>query len=79
LKPQLNTMNLINMENQNKIDEIAQGVADVTLELMKDSIDWQLGDFDQDGDEYGAIHGEVMFRAIEKMYMSTKRRYYEVD
>jgi len=30
---------------ENKLKEIAQGVADVTLELMEDSIDWQLADF----------------------------------
>ena len=72
MKPQLNTMNLINMENQNKIDEIAQGVADVTLELMEDSIDWQLADFPQDGDEYSAIHSNVLQLAIKKMYLQTK-------
>ncbi len=65
-------MNLINMENQNKIDEIAQGVADVTLELMEDSIDWQLADFPQDGDEYSAIHSNVLQLAIKKMYLQTK-------
>ena len=42
------------MNNQNKIDEIAQGVADVTLELMENSIDWQLADFPHDGDEYSS-------------------------
>ena len=65
-------MNLINMSNQNKIDEIAQGVADVTLELMEDSIDWQLADFPQDGDEYSAIHSNVLQLAIKKMYLQTK-------
>jgi hypothetical protein len=37
------------MENnmENKLEEIAQGVADVTLELMEDSVDWQLADFPQ--------------------------------
>ena len=60
------------MNNQNKIDEIAQGVADVTLELMENSIDWQLGDFPHDGDEYSAIHSNVLQLAIEKMYLQTK-------
>ena len=54
------------------IDKIAIGVADVTLELMEDSIDWQLEDFPQDGDEYGAIHAAVMAKAIEIMYLQTK-------
>ena len=59
-----------NMEN--KIEEIAQGVADVTLELMRDSVDWQIADFPQDGDEYSAIHSNVLQLAIEKMYLQTK-------
>jgi hypothetical protein len=57
---------------ENKLKEIAQGVADVTLELMEDSIDWQLADFPQDGDEYSAIHSKVMYLAIEQMYLQTK-------
>ena len=60
-----------------ELDDIAEGIADVTMELMYDSIDWQLADFDQEGDDYNAIHGEVMFRAIEKMYFAIKKNYYE--
>ena len=58
-----------------QLDEIAQGIADVTKELMYDSIDWQLSDYNLDGDEYNHIHSQVMWLAIEKMYMSTKRKY----
>jgi len=66
--------------NQNKkIQEIADNVASITLELMDDSIDWQLENYSADGDDYDAIHAEVMFHAVEKMYMSTKRRYYELE
>ena len=54
-----------------ELDEIAQGIADITKELMYDSIDWQLSDFDQDGDDYNSIHSEVMRLAIEKMYLQT--------
>ena len=65
------------MSKMKQLDEIAEGIADVTMELMYDSVDWQLADFDQDGDEYNAIHGEVMFRAIEKMWFEIKKGYYE--
>tara|TARA_R100001510_G_C7586200_1_gene157456 strand:+ start:485 stop:670 length:186 start_codon:yes stop_codon:yes gene_type:complete len=57
------------MGKMKELDEIAQGIADVTMELMEDSIDWQLADFPQDGDEYSAIHREVMSKAIEIMYL----------
>jgi HEPN domain-containing protein len=63
------------------IDEISQGVAEVVLELMEDSIDWRISDCypNTEGDEYNAIRAEILFRTVEKMYMSTKRTYYEVD
>ena len=67
------------MSEDKEIQEIADNVASITLELMEDSVDWQLENYPADGDDYDAVHAEVMFHAIEKMYMSTKRRYYEVD
>jgi hypothetical protein len=59
------------MSKMKELDEIAQGIADVTKELMYDSIDWQLSDYNLDGDEYNHIHSEVMRLAIEKMYLQT--------
>ena len=55
------------MEKIKELDEIAQGIADVTLELMVDSVDWQLEDFVQEGESYYAIHAYVMKKAIEYM------------
>ena len=59
------------MSKMKQLDEIAEGIADVTMELMHDSIDWQIADFEQEGDEYNAIHSEVMRLAIAKMYKNT--------
>lgn len=56
------------MSINKKLDEIAEGIANVTLELMEDSVDWQLADFDQDGDAFSAIHATVMAIAVSKMY-----------
>ena len=56
------------MSKMKELDNIARGVADVTKELMYDSIDWQLSDYPQEGDTYNAIHSHVMMRAIEMMY-----------
>jgi len=67
----------MNMSKMKQLDEIAEGVADVTMELMYDSVDWQLSDFEQDGDDYNAIYSEVMFRAIEKMWFEIKKGYHE--
>ena len=67
-----------NMEIENKttaINEIAMGIASVTLDLMEDSVDWQLEDFPQNGDDYNTIHTAVMTKAIEYMYLQTKMEY----
>ena len=56
------------MSKMKELDNIASGLAEVTKELLYDSIDWQLEDYPQDGDEYNAIHSHVMSRAIEIMY-----------
>ena len=59
------------MSKMKQLDEIAVGIAEVTKELMYESIDWQLSDFKQDGDDYNEIHSYVMKIAIEKMYLQT--------
>ena len=55
---------------ESDINEIAQGIADVTIELMNDSVSWQLSHIDEDGDDYDAIHADILFLAIAKMYKS---------
>ena len=61
------------MGKMKELDGIAQGVADVTMELMYDSVDWQLSEYEADGDDYVAIHSAVMHSAIAKMYEETKK------
>ena len=63
------------MSKMKELDNIARGVADVTKELMYDSIDWQLSDYPQEGDDYNAIHSHVMNRAIEMMYHEIQTKY----
>ena len=58
------------MSKMSELDQIAQGVADITMELMYDSVDWQLSDYNLDGDEYNHLHSIVMKKAIEYMYKS---------
>ena len=60
-------------DNTIAIEEIAMGIAGVTLDLMEDSIDWQLEDFPQDGEEYSAIHSEVMIGAVTIMLAELTR------
>ncbi len=60
------------MSKMKEIDEIAQGIADVTKELMQDSIDWQIADQPVNGDEYNDLHNYVMNKAIEYLYKQNK-------
>jgi len=61
------------MTKEINLNEIAQGVADVTLELMYDSVDWQLSEYEADGDTYNTIHAETLQRAIEIMHHQTRK------
>ena len=63
------------IDNTVAIEEIAMGIAGLTLDLMEDSVDWQLEDFPQNGENYDAIHSAVMKKAIEYMYLQTKMEY----
>ena len=49
------------------IDEIALRVSEVTLELMYDTVDWELSDVNANGDDYNVIHARVMHLAIKQM------------
>ena len=56
------------MSKMKKIDDIAQGVADVTLELMEDSVEWQIADQPVEGDAYFELKDYVISKAIELLY-----------
>jgi hypothetical protein len=56
------------MGKMKEIDEIAQGIADVTKEIMYDSVDWQIADQPVEGDDYNDLHSYVMSKAIEYLY-----------
>lgn len=60
------------MSKMKELDQIAQGVADITKEIMYESVDWQIADQPVEGDDYVDLHSYVMRRAIEKLYNDTK-------
>ena len=63
------------MSKMKELDNIARGVADITKELMYDSVHWQLEDYPQEGDTYNAIHDHVMMRAITMMYEDIRTKH----
>ena len=56
-----------------QMNEVASGVADVTLELMEDSVDWQIAEWRSEWRHLHAIHREVIEMAVSKMYEELKR------
>ena len=56
------------MSKIKEIDDIAHGVADMTKEIMYDSVEWQIADQPVNGDEYNELHSYVMSKAIEILY-----------
>ena len=56
------------MSKIKEIDEIAQGVADMTKEIMYDSVEWQIAEQPVNGDDYNKLHSYVMSKAIELLY-----------
>jgi len=63
------------MSKMKELEQVAQGVADLTKELMYDSVDWQLSDYPQDGDDYNALHSYVMDKAIELLYKQNTNKH----
>ena len=61
------------MSKMSEIDLIAQGVADHCMEIMYDTVDWQLGDQPLDGDDFNDLHSYVMKKAIENMFYSISK------
>ncbi len=50
-----------------ELDTIAQGVADHMMEIINDSVDWQLADQPLDGDDYQEMKEYVINLALNKL------------
>ena len=58
-----------------ELEQVAQGVADLTKELMYDSVEWQISDQPVEGDDYNALHSYVMDKAIELLYKQNTNKH----
>ena len=55
------------MSKMKELDLIAQGVADHMMEIIDDSVDWQLADIPLDGDDYQKMKEYVINVALNKL------------
>ena len=61
------------MQYTNKeLKKLAQGISDHVMELMYDTVEWQIADLQAEGDDYNDLHSKVMKLAILNMYLKTK-------
>ena len=63
------------MSKMKELEQIAQGVADLTKEIMYDSVEWQIADQPVEGDDYNALHSYVMDKAIELLYKQNTNKH----
>ena len=56
-----------NMSKMKELDTIAQGVADHMMEIIDNSVDWQLADQPLDGDDYQEMKEYVINVALNKL------------
>ncbi len=63
------------MAKMKELEQIAQGVADLTKEIMYDSVEWQISDQPVEGDDYNALHSYVMDKAIELLYKQNTNKH----
>lgn len=63
------------MAKMKELEQIAQGVADLTKEIMYDSVEWQIADQKVSGDDYNALHSYVMNKAIELLYKQNTNKH----
>ena len=50
-----------------ELDLIAQGVADHMIEIIEDSVDWQMADLPLEGDSYLEMKEYVVNLALNKL------------
>ena len=56
------------MTRTKELDGIAEGIVDVTIELLYDTIDGQLSNFPEGGEDVGELYEYVAKLVIKKMY-----------
>jgi hypothetical protein len=61
------------MAKMKELDRIARGVADITKELMYDSVHWQLEDYPQEGDTYNAITVQPYNNTVTYLSLPTSK------
>ena len=55
------------MSKMKELDTIAQGVADHMMEIIEDSVDWQMSEVELEGDAYNEAKQYVINVALIRM------------
>jgi len=55
------------MSKMKELDMIAQGVADHMMEIIEDSVDWQMSEVELEGDAYNEAKQYIINVALNKL------------
>ena len=63
------------MAKMKELHGITSRIAEETKKAMYNNIDWEIAEYDAEGDEYNAIHSYLMEQVITKMYKDLQTKY----
>ena len=63
------------MSKMKELHGIVNAIAEGTKKAIYKDIDWEIADYNAEGDEYNAIHSYLMEQVITKMYKDLQTKY----
>jgi hypothetical protein len=63
------------MAKMKELSGIVSTIAEGTRKAIYNDIDWEISEYDAEGDEYNAIHSYLMKQVITKMYKDLQTKY----
>jgi hypothetical protein len=63
------------MAKMKELSSIVSAIAEGTREAIYNDIDWEISEYDAEGDEYNEIHSYLMKQVITKMYKDLQTKY----
>ena len=63
------------MSKMKELHGIVNAIAEGTRKAIYKDIDWEIAEYNAEGDEYNAIHSYLMEQVITKMYKDLQTKY----
>ena len=63
------------MAKMKELSGIVSAIAEGTKKAIYNDIDWEIAEYNAEGDEYNALHSYLMEQVIIKMYKDLQTKY----